>query len=375
MLRLRHPLRHRRPFLPSLPANVSPQLPFLLRFDPAPSLFFSIRTSPPAPFSSSHASPLRSPLRHRCSSEGGDAVGPGDTLKGFVGEQVEALLRKEENRALMDGLVDASRRVETARRALADIGRQEAEAARAKEYVLQLESRRSEVVGLILITVNDLHSCFRNPKRQSLRLCFVYNSWFSDLLLFDRVYYCFKIDETQKELEQARTMVVEAERSLSLNMDNTTSQGAYDTNVTGEINKERERLESIKAALISSIVGTLAGLPISFYQASSSIQLVAHLAVIFISCALFGVTFRYTMRRDLDNIQLKTGICAAFGFVRGLSAAETSKPWEFDNINFLPLAVDGATYVLEGTLIFIFSAVALDYCIKMGFLSPFSIKK
>lgn len=110
-------------------------------------------------------------------------------------------------------------------------------------------------------------------------------------------------------------MVEEAERSLSPNMgEGTPGDGGEGGEI---IDKDLERLESIKAAVISSAVGTLAGVPISSYQATSTTQLAAHLAVIFLSCALFGITFRYTVRRDLNNTQLKTGTCAAFGFIKG----------------------------------------------------------
>ena len=84
------------------------------------------------------------------------------------------------------------------------------------------------------------------------------------------------------------------------------------------INKNEDRLESIKAGAIAAIVGTLAGLPISFTQVSSTSQLILPTAIAFVSCALFGVTFRYAVRKDLDDIHLKTGTAAAFGVVKGI---------------------------------------------------------
>jgi len=136
-----------------------------------------------------------------------------------------------------------------------------------------------------------------------------------DLLLILLVSFLFllKIAESQRELLEARTMVDKAQRSLSLNTDENGPEDARGE----EINKSEERLESAKAATVSAVVGTLASLPISLYQDTSYAQLSLHLAIIFVSCALFGITFRYTVRRDLDNIQLKTGTSAAFGFVRG----------------------------------------------------------
>lgn len=123
-----------------------------------------------------------------------------------------------------------------------------------------------------------------------------------------------KIAECQREILEAREMVEEAEHSLTVDTGDITDGEA---STEKEIDRNEERLESVKAAFISAIVGTLAGLPISFTQVTSSSQLILPLAINFVSCALFGITFRYTMRRDLDNIQLKTGTSAAFGLVKG----------------------------------------------------------
>lgn len=101
-------------------------------------------------------------------------------------------------------------------------------------------------------------------------------------------------------------MIEEAERSLSVNVG-----GAE------EINRDEERWESVKAASVSALVGTLSGLPICFTQVTNITQLLLSLTINFICCALFGVTFRYTIRRDLDDFQLKTGVAAAFGVVKG----------------------------------------------------------
>lgn len=119
-----------------------------------------------------------------------------------------------------------------------------------------------------------------------------------------------KIAECQRAISEARDMVEEAERSLA--------QGDGDASESKEIDRNEERLESIKAALVSAVVGTLAGLPLSLTQVTSSSQLILPVAINFVSCALFGVTFRYTIRSDLDNVQLKTGTFAAFGLVKGM---------------------------------------------------------
>lgn len=114
-------------------------------------------------------------------------------------------------------------------------------------------------------------------------------------------------------------MVEEAENSLSANMGQSKFGEALGNVGEGEvIDKDIERFESLKAAVLAAIVGTLASLPLSFTETSDGVQLILHSVAIFISCALFGVTFRYAIRRDLDNVHLKTGTSAAFGFVKGI---------------------------------------------------------
>lgn len=129
--------------------------------------------------------------------------------------------------------------------------------------------------------------------------------------------FIIKIAECQSEIVEARAIIEEAERSLLRNDDESGDEEALNGEKSEGINKELERSESIRAATVAAIIGTLTGLPISFTQVSSTSQLLLPLAINFISCALFGITFRYAVRRDLDNSQLKTGTAAAFGFIKG----------------------------------------------------------
>lgn len=89
------------------------------------------------------------PLIVKCTrSTSGESGSLKDALSGIVGEQVEELLKREENRDLLDGLEKASQRVEMAKRELAEIEKQELEAKRVRDYINQLESRASEVLIL-----------------------------------------------------------------------------------------------------------------------------------------------------------------------------------------------------------------------------------
>lgn len=130
-----------------------------------------------------------------------------------------------------------------------------------------------------------------------------------------------KIAQSQQEILEARAKLEEAERSLTLNTDREGyGDEAQNSSENESINKEADRLESIKAASISAIVGTLASLPISLTQASTITDLLLPSAITFVSCALYGVTFRYAIRRDSDDFHLKSGTIAAFGFVKGIDA-------------------------------------------------------
>lgn len=108
---------------------------------------------------------------------------------------------------------------------------------------------------------------------------------------------------------QARYTVEEAERALAV------GGGAEEDEM--EVSKDEERVESVKAALIAAIVGSIAGLPIALSRVADAAELILPLGVTFASCAFFGVTFRYVVRRDLDDAHLKTGAATAFGVVKG----------------------------------------------------------
>jgi hypothetical protein len=78
-----------------------------------------------------------------------------------------------------------------------------------------------------------------------------------------------KIAESQREISEAKAMLEEAERSLLLNAGGAEERGAFMGMKSEEVDRDEERLESVKAASISALVGTLSGLPICFTQATN----------------------------------------------------------------------------------------------------------
>ncbi|OIW06656.1 hypothetical protein TanjilG_04050 [Lupinus angustifolius] len=233
-----------------------------------------------------------------------------------VDQQVQDLLTKKENKVMLDGIEKASQRVELAKRELAFIQKQELALKQFKDYVNHLEAKAVEG----------------------------------------------KIAECQREISDAKTLIEEAERSLSAE-----DEGK-------KIDRDKERWESVKAASISALIGTLSGLPICYIHITNPAQLLLPLAINFISCALFGVTFRYSVRRNLDDVQLKTGVAAAFGVVKGLAMLDGGPPLELNFDSFLSHAQYGTIYVSENLFIFVSAAIALDYCFKTRLLSPFPIE-
>ncbi|KAJ9549677.1 hypothetical protein OSB04_022220 [Centaurea solstitialis] len=141
------------------------------------------------------------------------------------------------------------------------------------------------------------------------------------------------------------------------------------------MNKSKEKLESVKAALIAAIVGTLASLPISLIHKTNAFELTVSTASTMIACALYGATFRYVVRRDLDDFHLKTGTSAAFGIVKGVATLDGRPDLEHEAGSFLSQAFGGAVCVSENVVIFLVAAAGLDICYKMGILSPFPVER
>lgn len=54
---------------------------------------------------------------------------------------------------------------------------------------------------------------------------------------------------------------------------------------------------------------------------------------------------------------------------------ESSRTLELSTDTLISVALDGAVIVVENIFIFLPAAVALDFCFKMRFLSPFPRRK
>jgi hypothetical protein len=142
-----------------------------------------------------------------------------------------------------------------------------------------------------------------------------------------------------------------------------------------EVNAERKeqidainKIESVKAGVFSAVGGSLATLPFFFSSADEGVQgkldLLANFAVVAVCSFLFGVVYRYAVRGDKNNSQLKGGVIGAFGLTRGLSLAQviaSSGTQGYTNLPDTDVLVNAAVSMGQSMILFGFCSVALEY--------------
>ena len=71
------------------------------------------------------------------------------------------------------------------------------------------------------------------------------------------------------------------------------------------LRQDAEKLESAKAAAAAGLGGVAATLPLALSDGSGAGAALLALAAAGVASALLGVTYRYAVRQDLGNTQLK----------------------------------------------------------------------
>ena len=136
-------------------------------------------------------------------------------------------------------------------------------------------------------------------------------------------------------------------------------------------NEDEDRLESGKAGVVCAVAGGLSSLPLAV---TTTGHIVVSVPVAVVSCALMGVTFRYVVREDWDNFQLKSGAAAAFAVVRAIAIAEAAAERYFVADTAPPLLnTVGEVALLSAQSVVMFgaAAIALEVCIAKGYITPF----
>ncbi len=139
-----------------------------------------------------------------------------------------------------------------------------------------------------------------------------------------------------------------------------------------------ERIESVKAGLVTAIAFTVAdltaillnnlifvtwGIWFHLLQFPSGLDSLITIATALVSGFLFGVTYRYIIRND-RNSHLKDGAVMAFGLVRGLALLEATvnKSEQFWSLSIL---------IVEGLIGFAIARYCLDFALQRKFIKPF----
>lgn len=147
----------------------------------------------------------------------------------------------------------------------------------------------------------------------------------------------------------------------------------------------KQRIESVKCAVVGGLAGSVALAPVSFLHsfvllppANPLSQWEFDTDMASLEAALFAIVYRYCVRLD-TNPQLASGCVGAFAVVRTLARIETpaycsaipldcGSPFGyFDWSMIYQAAVNGA----ESVALFGAAAAAIDYVTSRGFLSKF----
>jgi hypothetical protein len=127
---------------------------------------------------------------------------------------------------------------------------------------------------------------------------------------------------------------------------------------------DEERIESAKAGVAAGIGGAIAVFPLLLLGPSpTALPAVLELLTAGVSGFLFGVTYRYAVRDDDSNAQLRGGVVAAFGLVRGIAAASSVLLLPDDD-----MIGRGALAMGESMLLFAFAAVAVEAGFRMNYV-------
>jgi hypothetical protein len=153
----------------------------------------------------------------------------------------------------------------------------------------------------------------------------------------------------------------------------------WDVEVSNEFG---ERIESVKAAVISVAGGIVALLPYGIvkgivYNFSATWEFQFDATVLCL--ALFGITYRYAVRKD-NNPNLKQGVVGSFAITKALSFIDvpdslcTSVPINCGPPFFLfsgSMLLQGVTAFIEAIIAYGGAAYIMERCMSSGLLSKF----
>ncbi|BFI24873.1 hypothetical protein MPTK2_1g15710 [Marchantia polymorpha subsp. ruderalis] len=279
-------------------------------------------------------------VRCRAEAEGGEGADvakqfeqilQNEATKNLVESLAEKVMQDEESKALLQDLAAATERVEKAKLEMERTNRLEQEILYVENQMARIIAEQNLADSLVAEVEKD-------------------------------------VQDAEQELRAAELALVTARAGGVTENQKVDSETSYD--------KDLDRLESGKAAAVSAIAGTLSSLPFLLVSGDEfGIGPLLSTGGVIASCALYGVTYRYIIRRDLDNIHLKSGAAVAFALVRGIAQVDAVSM----QVGF---PAQGAEKVLmaslnasESLFIFIFATLAMDFCMTRSIFSPYPVRR
>lgn len=132
-----------------------------------------------------------------------------------------------------------------------------------------------------------------------------------------------------------------------------------------DFDRDADRIDSAKAGVAAALGGSIATVPLLLsLRGDVDAQFLLEAGSTAASCLLFGITFRYAIREDAGNGQLKSGVVGAFGLTRGLAIAQEQL---LDSANN---PAQTALLVGESLLSFFFAAAAVEWAMRAGLILP-----
>ena len=170
------------------------------------------------------------------------------------------------------------------------------------------------------------------------------------------------VRRSEEELAELRRQAAAAEGS-PLGLLGLGAGGVADDKwVTEGVDEDEQRLESAKAGALGGAAGGLIALPAYALGGGSVLAGVGGSAV---SAALFAITYRYALRRDVGNGMLRMGVVAAFAVSRAAGAVSVAQAQGLG----LSSALEPS---LEGVVVLLAAQFALDRALSLGFVRAFS---
>eukprot|EP01025_Chloroclados_australasicus_P003911 TRINITY_DN10935_c0_g1_i1.p1 TRINITY_DN10935_c0_g1~~TRINITY_DN10935_c0_g1_i1.p1 ORF type:complete len:292 (-),score=51.41 TRINITY_DN10935_c0_g1_i1:476-1351(-) len=179
--------------------------------------------------------------------------------------------------------------------------------------------------------------------------------------------------EQQAKEKAADLQVQAAEKQLVVAQLELESAQLQQSKWQEEVAEDLERVESVKAGACAIAGGVLTSVPLAIVADNTILSVGSDVLSGLISCGLFGIVYRYALRQDINNVQLKGGVIAAFGITKGLAAAQQILA-QSEQISTDRIAM-AAFQLGSSMLLFAFAAAALEFAIQRGFVVLFGQSK